>query len=493
MTDSSLVFGAMNYIEDWNDLVVNLSVDTRCHEFRYGRAMALPSAPERAPILRTLRVGLHVMFAVLLGLGLIRAFFPADGMTTLAMPHRLLTTILVVMLALVYVLGTSQEYRWYRHDTASSRQAASAQGSSTVSKVVVRSWLATITVLWLILLIFSPSFVWVAFPLMFLYLHLLSVVSGVIAVILLWAATWLLPWWDAVRVTGPQFPELATILGPGIGAVLAVLISAAYRHLLAQAVHHQRVATALQAAQADLAATEHQAGQLEERERLAREIHDTLAQGFSSIVLLTRAARQQPDVPETTQQTLDIMEDTAATNLTEARRFVQHLSASDPETSLTTALKQLSTRYETELALRDQPLEIMLRWEGEGSAADLPEPVTSTVLRAVQVGLGNVAAHAKATRVVITVGVWQQEVTVDIHDDGTGFTVPEAFQPRFAEAPPTQEMTGHTGYGLYGLQQRLTTLNGTLIVESAPGEGTVLAARIPLTAASQNATSQETS
>lgn len=456
--------------------------------------MALPSAPERAPILRTLRVGLHVMFAVLLGLGLVRAFFPADGLATLAMPHRLITIILAAVLALVYVLGTSQEYRWHRHEAVSSRNAAASHGPSTVSKTVVRGWLATITALWLLLLLFSPSFVWLAFPLMFLYLHLLGVVAGVIAVVLLWAATWLLPWWDAVRVTGPQPPELATILGPGIGAVLAVLISAAYRHLLAQAVYHQRVAVALQAAQADLAATEHRAGQLEERERLAREIHDTLAQGFSSIVLLTRAARQHPELPETTQQTLGIMEETAATNLTEARRFVQHLSASDPETALTTALEQLSTRYETGLALRNQPLAIRLRWEGETPATELPETVTSAVLRAAQVGLGNVAAHAQATQVVITVGIWQQELTVDIHDDGIGFTVPDTFLPRFTDTATAPDASEHTGYGLYGLEQRLTTLNGTLTVESAPGEGTVLAARIPLTtAASRHAASQELS
>lgn len=468
-------------------MVVNLLVDPVSAEFRYGRHMTVPAAPERAPILRTLRVGLHVLFAVLLGLGLVRAFAD-DAAGSLPMHHRLIITIVVTVLALVYVLGTSQEYRLHRRDAAALGQ------KSPMSKLALRGWLTIITVLWLILLVFSPSFVWLAFPLMFLFLHLLGTISGVIAVVLLWAATWLLPWWDAVRTTGPQPPDLATILGPGIGAVLAVLISAAYRHLLAQAVHHQRVAAALQAAQTDLAANEHRAGQLEERERLAREIHDTLAQGFSSIVLLTRAARQHADLPDTTRQTLDLMEETAATNLTEARRFVHHLSAADPETSLTTALEQLTARYETELALRNQPLHTQLRWEGERPATELPEPVTSAVLRAVQVGLGNVAAHAHATQAVITVGIWQQELTVDIHDDGIGFTAPDSFQPHATNAPdgpPGQE--NHTGYGLYGLAQRLATLSGTLTVESAPGRGTVLAARIPLTIAASQPADQERS
>src|SRR5690625_22822 len=349
----------------------------------------LRDAPERSPVLRILRVGLHVMFAVLLGLGLVRTFFPADSTAPVPMHRMLVITLLAVILALVYVLGTSREYRGSRHDATAPRDRSTA---------LVWAWLAVITVLWLTLLFFSPAFVWIAFPLMFLYLYLLGPISGVLAVVFLWAATWVLPWWDAVRTTGPQLPDIATILGPGIGAVLAVLIAAAYRYLLSEARHHQRVAVALQAAQTELAATEHRAGQLEERERLAREIHDTLAQGFSSIVLLTRAARQHPDLPDTTRQTLDLMEETAATNLTEARRFVHHLSAADPETSLTTALEQLTARYETELALRNQPLHTQLRWESERPATELPEPVTSAVLRAVQVGLGNVAAHAHATQ-----------------------------------------------------------------------------------------------
>ncbi|HEY4558771.1 MAG TPA: sensor histidine kinase [Enteractinococcus sp.] len=440
------------------------------------------AAPERSPILRVLRVGLHVMFAVLLGLGLVRTFFPANVVTAPPMHHRLIITLMVVILALVYVLGTSREYRWHRHDTGPAPR---------VSTMLGWAWLSVITVLWLALLFFSPVFVWVAFPLMFLYLYLLGNIAGVLAVVGLWAATWLLPWWDAVRATGPQPPDVASIIGPGIGAVLAVLISAAYRYLLAQAAHHQRVAAALQATQADLAATEHRAGQLEERERIAREIHDTLAQGFSSIVLVSRAARQRHELPDATRQALGLIEETAATNLTEARGLVQHLSTADPQTSLSTQLEQLAARYETELAVRNQPLRTHLRWEGEQSPAQLPQPISAAVLRTVQVGLGNVAAHAHATQAVITVGIWHEELTVDIFDDGVGFTVPDRFSPGFTTvSPPSEE---HTGYGLYGLQQRLTALNGSLTVESAPGGGTVLAARIPLTSATSQPITQESS
>lgn len=433
------------------------------------------AAPERSPVLRVLRVGLHVMFAVLLGLGLVRAFFPSGAVAAPPMHRMLVVTLLAAVLALVYVLGTSREYRWYRHD---------AKPAHARTKILGWAWLGTITVLWLVLLFLSPTFVWVAFPLMFLYLYLLGNVAGVVAVVLLWAATWLLPWWDAVRATGPQPPDLATIIGPGIGAVSAVLISAAYRHLLAQAVHHQRVAAALQAAQTDLAATEHRAGQLEERERLAREIHDTLAQGFSSIVLVSRAARQSQELSPPTQQSLELIEETAAANLAEARGLIQHLGTADPADSLRTQLQRLTKRYETELAVRHQPVSMHLRWEGETSPTQLPSPISAAVVRTVQVGLGNVAAHAQATQVVITVGIWDDELTVDIFDNGVGFTMPEAFYPGFT-VPPDQHPDGESGgYGLYGLRQRLAVLNGSLTVESTPGEGTVVASRIPLTSAS---------
>lgn len=445
--------------------------------------MTIAAAPEHSPIVRTLRIGLHVMFALLLFLGLARTFLPGNG--TPLVHHRLMIVLLVAVLALVYVLGTSREYRRYRHATGAPGQYRSPD--TTAPRAMVWGWLAVITVLWLTLLFFSPAFVWVAFPLMFLYLYLLRTVSGIVTVVLLWTATWVFPWWDAVRTTGPQAPEVSTILGPGIGAVLAVLISAAYRHLLGQAIHHQRVAAALRAAQTDLAATEHRAGQLEERERLAREIHDTLAQGFSSILLLSRAASQH-ELPSPARAALDTIEATAATNLAEARGVVRHLATADPDVALTTELEQLAARYETELAVRKLPLTIQLRWEGQ-SPTTLPEHIRAAVLRTVQVGLGNVAAHARASRAVITIGIWPTELTVDIFDDGVGFTPPATLEPGFTR--PGHTANQHTGYGLYGLQQRLVALKGSLTLESAPGEGTVVAARMPLT--SQSPRSQETS
>src|SRR5699024_5481438 len=196
--------------------------------------MTIVSAPERSPILRALRIGLRLMFALLLALGLVRAFLPDDGVSAPPMHHRLLVIFLVAVLALVYVLGTSREYRRYRNDTSALGTLPTSTGTAA-PKLMVWGWLTVITLLWLVLLIFLSSFVCVAFLLMFLYLYLLGTRSVVFAAVLLWAVTWLLPWWYAVGATGLQFPEIVSILGPGIGAVVAVLVSAAYRHLLDQA------------------------------------------------------------------------------------------------------------------------------------------------------------------------------------------------------------------------------------------------------------------
>lgn len=454
---------------------------------------------QRAPILRALRVGLHVMFAVLLGLGLLRTM----GDDGAAMPHRLIVVGLACALALVYVLGTSREYRsqsaqWTDAPKGSEGSDESQPGgtfsfgrsgrSGRSGRWLPWAWLAVITLIWVILLLLSADFVWLAFPLMFLFLHLLPMVAGVITVLMLWVLSWLVP----LLGTGDGL-EVAGLIGSGIGAVLAVVISLAYRRLAADAAHHQRIAAALRAAQAELAATEHRAGAMEERERLAREIHDTLAQGLSSMVLVARAGLNRDDLADDTRNVLATLEQTAADNLTEARRFVRSLSTPQP-TSLAASLQRLATRYETELSLRDQPLDCRIRFTGDiapdQSADRLPEPVASAVLRAVQVGLGNVAAHAQARHTVITVGMWTQEVTVDIFDDGAGFTVPQTLTaPNFTADETASEDSDETGsgYGLFGLQRRVDVLGGTMSVESAPGAGTVLAVRIPLTSRARDA------
>ena len=211
---------------------------------------------------------------------------------------------------------------------------------------------------------------------------------------------------------------------------------------------------------------------LAERERLAREIHDTLAQGFSSIVLMGRSAEKALDGgnTETAKEQLRIVQDTASANLAEARSFVRGLRSPDLEHSgLVDTLRRLCEKTETEAAARGTALRC--RFQLVGTPVELPNTYQTTLLRAAQASLANVWAHAKARAAVVTLSFPGSEVTLDIFDDGVGF------EPTTAVG--TARGDG-TGVGLLSLRERLAALDGRLDLESAPGEGTVVAIRVPL-------------
>ncbi len=159
------------------------------------------------------------------------------------------------------------------------------------SRRAAAGWLAALGVIWLGLLALSSDGVWVAFPLYFLQLHLLPRRGGLVAVAATTAAAI-----GAFAAHQGAF-TVATALGPALGAAVAVVVVRGYQALYRESEQRRRLIEELTATRADLAAAQHAAGVLEERERLAREIHDTLAQGLSSIQLLLRAARAGPARP----------------------------------------------------------------------------------------------------------------------------------------------------------------------------------------------------
>jgi signal transduction histidine kinase len=221
----------------------------------------------------------------------------------------------------------------------------------------------------------------------------------------------------------------------------------------------------LTATRADLAHAEHTAGVLAERERLAREIHDTLAQGLSSIQLLLRAAeRALPDRPKTAAEHVEQARHTAVDNLAEARRFVAALAPPAlTDTTLAGALERLSeaTTERRELATRFREI---------GLARQLPTVVEVALLRIAQSALANTLAHAHASKAEITLEYGAGHTSVRIADDGVGFDARRRRAPRPDGA----------GFGLAAMRTRLHELGGTLTLETAPGHGTTLSARIPL-------------
>ncbi|WP_228811633.1 sensor histidine kinase [Nocardia otitidiscaviarum] len=215
----------------------------------------------------------------------------------------------------------------------------------------------------------------------------------------------------------------------------------------------------------ELAAVERREGTRAERERLALEIHDTLAQGLSSQRMLLQAADRVWDSdPERARAHVRTAESVAEQNLTEARQFVRDLAPADlaANGSLPEALLALAGREST------GGLAVAFRTDGE--IARPPDRVAATLLRIAQGALANVREHAHARTATMTLTMLDDHIVLDIADDGTGFD-PDAVRARESDS---------RGYGLAAIRARLQQFGGTLTIESAPGAGTVLSASIPM-------------
>ncbi|HET8971532.1 MAG TPA: sensor histidine kinase, partial [Candidatus Nanopelagicales bacterium] len=261
--------------------------------------------------------------------------------------------------------------------------------------------------------------------------------------------------------------SVAQVIGPILGAAVSIGIALGYRRLMAESERRRELVHDLMTAQEDLVATHDQlaiaqrsAGALAERARLARDIHDTLAQGFSSILLLARVGLADHSRAVTE---LEQIEATAADSLEEARRVVHALTPVELEDApLHAALRRLTDRLTEQTGVRS---EVTV----DGRPFDVPTTIDVGLLRLAQGGLANVRQHAAAHRVAVTLTYGPQTVSLDVVDDGCGFD-------------PTSAVVGETGgsgFGLRAMQERVAALGGELVVESAPGEGTAVSACIP--------------
>ena len=287
------------------------------------------------------------------------------------------------------------------------------------------------------------------------------------------------------------------MLGPSIGAVCAVVMALAYRTLRRENLAQQQALDELRRTREDLARSQREAGALVERERMARDIHDTLAQGLSSIVLVSRAAVSslQAGDQATAAARLETVRHTAGENLQEARRLVRVLQTepggtaqeAQQEEPVVDRLQALCRR--TQLQAEAGGARLSVRLDVQGTVRTLSEEVSSAVLRAVQSSLANVTQHADARTAVVTLSFLDDEVTLDIFDDGRGFD-PAAVPVSGASSGASRDSAADagasdagaldgSGVGLRVLAQRAAAVGGTVEVESSPGEGTVVALRLP--------------
>ncbi|SCG34782.1 sensor histidine kinase [Micromonospora coxensis] len=322
------------------------------------------------------------------------------------------------------------------------------------SRRTTLGWLAALTVGWAGLLWLTPDAVWLAFPLFLLHLHLLPVRWGTVAV----AATTAAAVGGVARHQGAL--TLGGVIGPVIGAAVAVATVLGYQALYRESERRRRLIEQLTATRADLAEAQHTAGVLAERERLAREIHDTLAQGLSSIQLLLRAAqRAMPERPDVVAGHVEQARRAAQDNLAEARRFVRALTPPAlAARSLPEALRRLCDAGGGDAGP-------VVRFRLDGTPRPLPTRYEVALLRIAQSALANAVAHAHAGRVELTLSYLGRQVALDVVDDGVGFD-PGAADGRGG---------GDGGFGLDAMRARAAELGGTLSVESAPGQGTAVA------------------
>jgi signal transduction histidine kinase len=212
-----------------------------------------------------------------------------------------------------------------------------------------------------------------------------------------------------------------------------------------------------------------EAGVLDERSRVAREIHDTLAQGLTGIIMQLEAAQQAGDLGSPGWRPhVDEACELVRESLVEARRSVQALRPAPLEESrLPDAIAKMARRW-------SETSSLALTFHATGEPRSLQAEIEVTLFRAAQEALTNVARHARASRVGLTVSYLDDVVLLDVRDDGIGFDVASA--------------NGHGGpwgghqFGLRAMGQRLRQVGGGLEIESAPGAGTALHVHVPATA-----------
>ena len=389
---------------------------------------------------RWLTAVMHIAFFLLLGSSLARYLTRDQGGTRTAW-----VVTLFAVFWLLYVLG---------------RLLAPAPRPGARPTARHLAWLGAVSAVWIVLLALAPSATWCAMPLLFAGLHTLPVRIAVPVVAVLTALVVA----SQLRVSDGGINPNMVIAPPAIAAVAtAVLV-----HLQRQAARQRVLINDLVRTRRDLAATERRAGILAERQRLSSEIHDTLAQGLSSQRMLLQAAervwRADPDAAR--GHIRDAAESTSR-SLAEARRFVHDLSPADlAECTLAEALSALADRES------GAGLTVVCRLDG--TPGPLPERVEAALLRIAQGALANVREHAAATRAALTLTCLDDQVSLDVADNGRGFD---------PDGPPASAADRARGHGLPAMRIRARQAGGTLTVESTPGEGTVVSVAVPVGAA----------
>ncbi len=252
---------------------------------------------------------------------------------------------------------------------------------------------------------------------------------------------------------------LAAVGGGAVSLAFAVAFGVWITKIIEQSRDRANLIQQLQATREELAEAHRETGAAAERQRLALEIHDTLAQGFTSIVMLVQAAEAQIGRSEgQLRRHLAMIERAARENLDEARSLVAQLGPVPLQSApLAEALTRLTQHFSDETG-------VTARLVVTGTPRHLDGSSEVVLLRVAQEALTNVKRHAQASKVDVELSYVDDSVAVRVRDNGRGFAPAEA-----------------TGFGLRGIRARVEQVGGDVLVDTAPGRGTCVGSDAAMT------------
>jgi signal transduction histidine kinase len=250
------------------------------------------------------------------------------------------------------------------------------------------------------------------------------------------------------------FAILMIILGVSI---ISTIMGAFITSIIKQSEDRQRLIDDLTRSRANLMKAEREAGRLTERQRLARDIHDTIAQHFTSIIMHLAAARLSESA--NLQTHIQQAEQAARDGLDQARHMIWDKKPEQLEgASLVENIEATAARWSVENSVN-------VDMAVTGSPQHLDPSIDLALLRISQEALHNIKKHAHAQNVNITLSYMPDVLALDVADDGKGFD--------------TARLNKH-GFGLTSMRERAEELGGELTIESEPGKGTKIAVLIPI-------------
>lgn len=314
-------------------------------------------------------------------------------------------------------------------------------------------WLIALLLSWAALAFATLDASFLIFPLFFV---ILQVTGGVPSVILVGLAT--ITAICAIAMHAPL--TFGGVIGPLLGGAFSLTVGLGFRLLQRETLAKTRALEELSAARARSEALSRRAGELDERARLAGDIHDTVAQGLSSIQLLLHSVEaRMSDTNHDTKslEALRLARTVASDNLAETRRIIAALQPAPlADADLPSALEKVCGTT----ILGDA-----VSFFVDGEPARFPADVEATIVRVAQSSLSNVVKHSHATRCRVTLTYQPDEVILDVVDNGDGFDPKQKFS--------------RDSVGIINTQRRVESLGGTFTIESAPGHGCGVSISIP--------------